>query len=128
MVTMIGLSVALPTAARAQAGRGSIHGRVTDSSNAVLQGASVTVTPGGAHAVTDAEGEYVVSGLTPGEYTVTVTFVGFMEFTTTVAVTAGPPAPVDFRLDVARQSEEILVTAARPRGEAEQINRERTAD
>jgi TonB-dependent receptor len=35
---------------------------------------------------------------------------------------------VDPRLDVAGQSESILVTAERPRGEAGQINRERTAD
>jgi hypothetical protein len=32
------------------------------------------------------------------------------------------------RLDVAGQSEATLVTAERPRGEADQINRERTAD
>src|SRR5262249_37327808 len=42
--------------------------------------------------------------------------------------TAGEPTRVDLKLDVAGQSESILVTAERPRGEAGQINRERTAD
>src|SRR5499427_8436132 len=114
--------------ARAQTSRGTIQGRVTDSSGAVLQGASVTVTPGGARAVTDAEGAYVVGALTPGDYTVTVTFVGFKTFSSAAHVTPGESTRVDPRLDVAGQSESILVTAERPRGEAGQINRERTAD
>ena len=125
---MIVLAVVFPSPARAQSRNSSIQGRVTDSSGAVLQGASVTVTPGGANAVTDANGEFVVLGLAPGDYTVTVTFVGFLEFSRNVSVAAGQSSRTDSRLDVAGQSESILVTAARPRGEAEQINRERTAD
>jgi TonB-dependent receptor len=108
--------------------RGTIQGHVTDSSNAVLQGATVTITPGGAHAVTGGEGEYVIAGVAPGTYTMTVNFVGFKEWTQTVTVAAGQPVRADARLDVAGQSEAILVTADRPRGEAEQINRARTAD
>src|SRR5262249_61120231 len=114
--------------ARAQGGKGTIQGRVTDSSGAVLQGASIAVSPGGARAVTDAEGAYVVGALAPGDYTVSVTFVGFKDFSTAAHVAAGQPTRVDPRLDVAGQSESILVTAERPRGEAGQINRERTAD
>jgi TonB-dependent receptor len=114
--------------AQTETGRGTIQGRVADSSNAVLQGARVTLTPGGAHAVTDAEGEYVIFGLVPGTYTMTVNFVGFRETSQTVTVVAGRPLRVDAKLDVAGQSESILVTADRPRGEAEQINRARTAD
>ena len=57
---------------------------MTDSSNAVLQGASVTVTPGGMRTATNTEGEYAIAGLAPGNYTVTVSFVGFKEFAKTV--------------------------------------------
>jgi TonB-dependent receptor len=124
ILSMLVVSVA---GAYAQA-KGTVQGRVTDSSGAVLQGASVNITPGGARAVTDAEGGFVISGLAPGDYIVRVTFVGFSEFSTTVHVAAGQPVRVDPKLDVAGQSERILVTAERPRGEAGQINRERTAD
>jgi hypothetical protein len=51
--------------ASAQADKGSIQGRVTDSSNAVLQGASVTV--GHIRAVTNTEASAIV-GLPPGSY------------------------------------------------------------
>jgi len=114
--------------ASAQGVKGAIDGRVTDSSGAVLQGASVAVTPGGAHTVTDTQGNFAHAGLLPGTYTVTVTFVGLTEFSNTVEVEGGRTAHVEPRLDVAGQSESIIVSAARPRGEAEQINRERTAD
>jgi hypothetical protein len=129
MLTVIVLTLLLPPpTVLAQTDRGSIQGRVTDSSNAVLQGASVTVTPGGMRAVTNTEGEYAIAGLAPGSYTVTVNFVGFKEFVKTVTVSSGQPTRVSSTLDVAGQSEMILVTAARSRGEADQINRARTAD
>jgi hypothetical protein len=90
MPTVIVMMLALPAAiVFAQSERGSIQGRVTDSSNAVLQGASVTVTPGGMRAVTNTEGEYAIAGLAPGSYTVTVNFVGFKEFVRTVTVSSG---------------------------------------
>jgi TonB-dependent receptor len=129
IVTGIVLMLMLHAApALAQADNGSIQGRVTDSSNAVLQGASVAVTPGGMHAATNTEGEYTIAGLAPGTYIVTVTFVGLKAFVKTVDVASGKPTRVSSALDVAGQSEMILVTAARSRGEADQINRARTAD
>jgi hypothetical protein len=67
--------------------------------------------------VTNTEGEYVIVGLAPGPYTVTVNFIGFQEFTQTVNVVDGRVTHLDPRLDVAGQSERILVTATRSRGE-----------
>src|SRR4029077_3757101 len=96
----------------AQADKGSIHGRVADSSNAVLQGASVTVTPGGMRTATNTEGEYAIVGLAPGEYTVTVSFVGLKEFVKTVAVVAGQDTRVNSTLDVAGAKERDFLTGA----------------
>jgi TonB-dependent receptor len=108
--------------------KGSVTGRVTDSAGGVLQGAIVTVAPKGGTTATDNQGDYVVVGLGAGEYTVTVNYVGFSVFTKSVTLTAGQTARLDAKLEVAAQTSEILVTAERPRGEAEQINRQRTAD
>ena len=112
----------------AKGGNGSIRGRVTDSAGGVLQGAVVTLAPKGGNAVTDGEGRYTISGLVAGDYTVSVKYVGFSVFTKNVTVASEQAARLDATLEVAGQSEQILVTAERPRGEAEQINRERTAD
>jgi TonB-dependent receptor len=112
----------------AQGGRATIQGRASDSAGGVLQGATVTVNPGGERTVTGREGDFVIRGLAPGTYTVKVEFIGFATFQESVDVQEGGFVRLDATLQVAAQSESILVSAERPRGEAEQINRERTAD
>jgi TonB-dependent receptor len=116
------------TTARAQSARSSIQGRVIDSAGGVLQGASVTVLPGGEHTVTGNDGRFAITGLASGAHTLRVSFVGFNVFEKGVEVSENATANIDAMLEVAGQSESVLVTAERPRGEAEQINRERTAD
>src|SRR5499427_2473985 len=120
--------IAVPAPAAAQGGRGSIEGRATDSAGGVLQGATVTVSPSGARTVTGREGDFIIRGLARGSYTVRVDFFGFTTFQQTVDIEEGGMVRLDAVLQVAAQSESILVSAERPRGEAEQINRERTAD
>src|SRR5215469_4624964 len=107
---------------------GAISGKVTDSGNAALKGAEITVDPGAIQAVTDAQGQFLITGLASGAYTVKVHYVGFNTLTNTVNVSAGQVAPSNAQLAVASVSEEVLVTAERPSAEAEEVNRERTAD
>jgi TonB-dependent receptor len=111
-----------------QGRKGLITGRVTDSSGGVLQGAQISVEPQGVKLVSDAQGQFLVNDLDPGSYTIAVTYVGFAEFTQTVNVTAGQVASVEAKLSVESENLKVLVTAERPSGEAEAINRELTAD
>jgi len=118
----------LTTSASAQRGTGTISGRAVDRAGAVLQGARVALQPQGITASTDAEGEFTVAGIAPGQYTVEVSYVGFATFSSKVSVTAGQTARVEATLKVATAGEEITVTAERVHGEAEAINRERASD
>ena len=99
-----------------QGRKGTITGRVMDSSGGVLQGAQITVEPKGVNIVSDAQGQFFVNDLDPGSYTVTVTYVGFGEFTQAVNVTAGQAASVEAKLGPESQNLEVLVTAERLRG------------
>ncbi len=121
-------SIALIPVAQAQSGKGSIAGRVTDSSSGALVGAQVTVQPTGVSVVSDARGQFFINDLEPGSYTVTITYVGFGAFTQTLNVAAGHAANVDAKLAVESQNLQVLVTAERASGEAEEVNREITAD
>jgi len=121
-------SIALIPVAQAQSGKGSIAGRVTDSSSGALVGAQVTVQPTGVSVVSDARGQFFINDLEPGSYTVTITYVGFEAFTQTLNVAAGQAANVDAKLEVESQNLKVLVTAERASGEAEAVNRELTAD
>lgn len=57
-----------------------------------------------------------------------ISYEGFAPFTSEVTVNAGTVTRVDAVLKVASQSEQITVSAERPHGEAEAINRERTSE
>src|SRR5882757_2946321 len=104
-IASIAVAVALIAApALAQNARSSIQGRVTDSAGGVLQGASVTIQPGGEHTATGNEGQFTITGLEPGAYMLTVSFVGFDVFQKGVEVTAGQSARLDPVLQVASQS------------------------
>ena len=114
-------SAALVPFAHAQGGKGTIAGRVTDSSNGALIGAQVSVQPIGLSVVSDARGQFFVNDLEPGSYTVTITYVGFAAFTQTLTVNSGQAANVDAKLDVESQDLKVLVTAERASGEEAMI-------
>jgi TonB-dependent receptor len=120
-------TLAVP-ATLAQGGKGSVSGRVTDTGGGILQGAQITVDPGGARVVSDLQGQFLVIGLAPGSYTVTISYLGFTTLTKTVTVSAGQVANTDAELAVSSQDSQVLVTAERASGEAEELNRQRAAD
>jgi hypothetical protein len=104
-------------AARAQAGRGSINGTVTDPSGAIVPGASVTLSNHDTglteHAVATAAGLYTFVSLNPGQYQVTVSHKGF-ETTAqnNVTVSVDQMTVVNIALRVGSTSEVVTVTAA----------------
>ena len=116
-----------PATARAQ-GRGTIAGTVRDSSKSVLPAALIEIQDTDKRVVSDAQGQFRITDLSPGEYTLTVSYLGFAPFTQTVKVESGQEANVDAELQVASQEDQMIVTAERLHGEVEAINTERTAD
>jgi len=119
---------ALLGTAFAQTEYGIISGRAVDKQGAVLAGAIVKLQPGEYRIATNEQGEFTITGLTPGNYTLTISYLGFLTFTQQVKVTAGQASHIEARLDVSGKSEEITVIGDRPHGEAEAINRERASD
>src|SRR6202011_2912309 len=73
-------------------------------------------------------GRFTIGNVAPGEYSITVSYVGLLPFSTTITVIPGQVTRVDAVLQVAGVTEEVTVRAERPRGEAQALNRERTAD
>jgi hypothetical protein len=87
--------VAIGLPARGQERKGTISGRVTDSSGGVLQGAEVSLQAQGIKVVSDVQGQFYVRDLEPGSYTLEVTYVGFAQFTHTLTVSVGQIATID---------------------------------
>src|SRR5256885_6740606 len=115
-------------ATRAQSGRGTVSGRVMDTSGGVLQGAAVELDPAGLTRVSDAQGEFTFTGVAAGSYTITYNFVGMEPHSATVEVKAGETVRADATLHVGSNEQEVIVTAERAHGEADALNREKSAD
>jgi hypothetical protein len=116
---------ALAVSAAAQT-TGTIIGTVTDAEHGALPGAKIVLSPGNVSIASDAQGNFKINGIAPGEYTLTASYVGFSPYTATATVAAGQLANVDVVLEVASQAQQVVVTAPRAHGEAEALNEERT--
>ena len=113
--------------ASAQSNKGLVTGRVVDSQGGALQGASVELQPYGATAVTNNQGEFKILEVPTGPQKLMVSFVGFAPASTDITVSGGQTTHTEITLQVGTKNEQVLVTADRPHGEADAINRERTA-
>ncbi|HZS60410.1 MAG TPA: SusC/RagA family TonB-linked outer membrane protein [Gemmatimonadaceae bacterium] len=89
----------------------TIKGQVLDTAQAAVGNARVTLvgTPKGA--VTRSDGRYVITGVAPGQYTVSAAHLGYQPSQHTITVTAGQTALVDFELHVSafRLQEQVVV-------------------
>jgi TonB-dependent receptor len=124
---LLALCVVFASLAIAQSQKGTLVGRAADTAGALLPGARVRVEPGNVSVVSDQVGEFTVIDLAPGDYKVTITYVGFLPYTSDVKVVAGQATRVDAVLKVAAKGEQVTVVAD-SLGEAEAINIQRTSD
>jgi hypothetical protein len=104
------------TAAAAQDFRGAITGRITDNSNAVLPGTTITATNVATNVATtttaNADGVYNLLYLPPGKYIVAIELQGFKkQVREGIEVRVGDRLTIDARLDVGQLEESITVTA-----------------
>jgi A-macroglobulin TED domain/Alpha-2-macroglobulin family/Carboxypeptidase regulatory-like domain/A-macroglobulin receptor binding domain len=101
-------------------GTGGIRGVVSDTTGAVIVGASVTATSEDTALSfpaeeTDADGSYTLANLPPGMYDVVCTAKGFKTSSVTgVPVLNGSSTQVDITLNLGSVTETVEVTAASP--------------
>jgi outer membrane receptor protein involved in Fe transport len=97
---------------------GSIAGRITDPTGAVIATANVTLksvdTGETQTATTGAEGTYRFNLLKPGRYEVTVEVPGFARTVRATAVEVGQTSEVDLALEISKAAETIEVSGAAP--------------
>jgi hypothetical protein len=113
------LFILWPGLSSAQEYRGTILGRVSDPSGAVVAGASVTVRNLATNAIskvsTNEAGNYQIPFLLPGNYAVTVELSGFKKLEReNVRVSTNEQVTLDFTLELGATSESIKVTGSAP--------------
>ena len=114
LLSFILVFAALATVGWAQTETGQITGTITDPTGAAVPNVTVNVvstTTGAARSTTSSgAGDYAVTNLLPGEYTVTVEATGFSTFKQNVIVTVGAKVGVDAHLTVGNASSTVTVT------------------
>jgi Carboxypeptidase regulatory-like domain len=105
--------------AGAQQDAATVTGEVTDSSGAVVPGATVTVTKVDTGialtTVTNASGLYTLPGLRPGDYMVVIELAGFNRFVRTgTTLQVAQVVRIDARLQTGNVTEAVEVIAASP--------------
>jgi hypothetical protein len=119
-LTLFGLSSLV---ALAQETRGQILGRVVDPSGAVVVGATVkalnTATGVETSTVTNESGDYMLSYLIPGTYSITVTAPGFKSSVhKDIQVRVADRITINISLEVGQATDTIVVTGETPLVEA----------
>jgi hypothetical protein len=111
------LAVAFP--AHAQEARGTLLGRVSDKSDAVIAGANVRAinldTGVQFSSVTNKSGDYIFPLLLPGTYSITLDHAGFKTYTRTgVAVRVNDQVAINVEMEVGQSTQTVNVTAEAP--------------
>src|SRR5271169_1857013 len=114
---VVGLAPVAPLSAQTTAG--SIVGTVTDPSGAIVAGATVTITNTGTNiafkTTSNSSGEFVVTPLEVGKYSVAVEATGFKRsLRPDVQVNVQDRVRVDAKLEVGNATDTVQVTEAAP--------------
>jgi hypothetical protein len=112
-VLMVAAVMACAAAGAAQSTTGTIRGQVTDSQGLGVPGATVTASSpnlqGQREAVTSENGDYVLTGLPSGTYTITFELSGFERQQRTVNLAPTQDVPLSVQLGLATLSEQVSV-------------------
>src|SRR5438067_1285031 len=116
VISLVLVALLVPFPAAAQTTMGTITGLVTDSSQAVIPGATVVAknmaTGAEAHTTTSTTGNYVLISLPVGSYDLVVTQTGFKAFTrSNIVLSSADNLRVDVTLEVGQVTEKVQVTA-----------------
>src|SRR5258708_11836759 len=106
------------SSAHAQTGKGTITGIAKDEANSALASALIEVQPLGRKVASDDQGQFRITDVPVGEYTLTASYVGFAPFSMAVKVEAGQNANRNAVLEGASVSEQVMGTAGQLPGAA----------
>lgn len=117
-LALLALLLAAPCVFAQNVNSGEIKGTVTDSSGAVIPGASVTIlnvqTGVAIHTTTNGDGIYDVPAIPPGEYSLTFSHAGFRDTVRNGITLQVATIAINATLEVGSAAERVVVTAAAP--------------
>jgi hypothetical protein len=115
VLTCLCFGLVAPAPSSAQTGLATVTGLVTDNSGGAVPGVTVAATNQATNVdytgVSNEAGAYVITGVPIGAYVVRSELTGFKTVQSTVSLSAGQTARIDFKLEVGAVEERIEVAA-----------------
>lgn len=105
--------------------QGTIRGRIVDTSKQILPGASIYIEKLHTGVTSDVNGYYTFANLTPGTYTVKVSYVGYSPVEMKITIPAGKTLEKDVVLNEGLELQEVVVGGAF-QGQRRAINSQKT--
>ncbi|MBL7735204.1 MAG: carboxypeptidase-like regulatory domain-containing protein, partial [Chitinophagaceae bacterium] len=102
--------------------------KIKDSDNLNLPGASVVLKPGNIFGVTDQQGELLLSGIKPGNYTITISYIGYDNIEKPVAIANAGSSITETLKPLATIGKEVVVLGDRLKGQAKALNQQKNSD
>ena len=103
-----------------------LKGKVIDSQNLSLPGASVVLKGTANGTVTNQKGEFSFINLASGNYEVEVSYLGYATATQSVEVVAGKTVSLKFTLnETAIEGQEVVIFGDRLKGQAKALNQQK---
>jgi len=106
--------------------QGTIRGRIVDASKQTLPGASIYIEKLHSGVTSDINGFYIFPNLSPGTYTVKVSYIGYTPSEVQITVPAGKTLEKDFILNEGVELKEVLVGGVF-QGQRRAINAQRSS-
>jgi iron complex outermembrane receptor protein len=102
--------------ANAQSEQGTVSGRIVNIDQLPVSGASVTFRNTTLGTSTNEDGEFTLSGITPGSYVLTVSNIGYTAHTQSLRITKGKNAYLSLQLSESKQElKEVVITTSKNR-------------
>lgn len=115
----------LPSLALAQSG--VIRGKVIDNENLSLPGASILILGTQLGTVTNQDGDFALVNITPGEYELQVSYIGYTTLTEKIQLGNGQSVNLRFQMNTGMiEGKEIIIFGDRLKGQARALNQQRT--
>ncbi|HRE05461.1 MAG TPA: TonB-dependent receptor [Opitutaceae bacterium] len=107
---------------------GVLEGTVTDARGGFLAGAEVRISGGQLTATTSTQGLYRITGVTAGEHSLQISYLGLADYATTVTIKAGAATRQDAVLKSDVVELDAFVVESIRAGQSRAINQQRTSN
>lgn len=102
---------------------GTIQGIVLDENNLAMPGATILLNNGELGTYSDAQGKFTFFNLAEGEYTLSLSFIGYEDLSESILVEANQTYEVKFKMEsIAMFGDEVIIMGDRLKGQAKALN------